>query len=103
MGLFDDAVNNAMDVWFGSDYADTVTYAGTDISAIIHERGTEDNPEGLIDFIEVEVQLSDVAGIDYENDTLVIGSDTYKYPRLKSIDSYSRIIRLVKSRRARIR
>lgn len=89
MSLFDDAIANAMDVWFGSDYAITVKYSGVDIPAHVEyeENLDEDNRSAMAKAI-LTVQCSDVAAPAYR-DPVLIGSDTWRVRNVIDGDAYS--------------
>ena len=103
MGSFDDAVTLAMDVWFGADMADPMTYNGSDIPGQVLGSGTEQDANSVFDFLDVEVKASDVPAVTYLTDTLVHNSLTWKYPRVTGQDAYTKKIRFIRNQRPKVR
>jgi hypothetical protein len=89
MGDFQDAVADAMQIWFSDDIADTVTYNGQDIKAHVSYEQNLNEQTGSADArAQIVVKKSDVAAPDYR-DTVVIGSDTWKVRNIKEGDGYT--------------
>ena len=82
------AVHFSTDAW-----AQTVTYNGTDISAILVEYTKDDNRR---DTAKIQVRAADVAAPDYR-DTVVISGDTWTVKRWTEGDGIAWEILLEKS------
>jgi len=78
---FPDAIANALGVWFGSGYAETITYAGESISALVAYGGGSTNT--VAETAVIEVKVSDVAAPAYR-DTVVIAGETWRVYRDKA-------------------
>ena len=71
-----DAVDNAMDAWFDTDeMAQTITYAGTEITADVMYGGKSTHA-GPAKTAVIEVKVADVAQPAYR-DAVVIGGNTW--------------------------
>ncbi|MEE4112713.1 MAG: hypothetical protein V2I40_07855 [Desulfobacteraceae bacterium] len=77
---FSDAIANALGVWFGSEYAETITYDGADISALVTYGGGSTN--SVAETAVIEVKVSDVPAPAYR-DAVVIAGETWRVYRDK--------------------
>jgi hypothetical protein len=93
MSLLDDIVGLGMDTWFDTDLvAQTVTYKTVAIPAHFSRDEVLDG-SGRSDHGTLEVRASDVPVPAYQ-DTVVIGTETWKVLKLISSDGYSHRIEL---------
>ena len=89
-----------MDAFFNEDeHARTVTYNGTDITAVadVGQRIAE-NDGAVVDECKLYVQVTDVADPAYR-DTVVIGSDTWRVRRALACDGYTWTLSLERDER----
>jgi hypothetical protein len=95
MSIFDDAVNDAMEVWFDADLmASLCTYNGVSIPAhFSREEAEVVNASGRGERAALEVRASDVVTPAYR-DTVVVGADTWHVMRVLSSDGYSHRLEL---------
>ena len=84
------------------DFAETVAYNSVDIPAIV-DQGAEEDANSLFDFIDIEVQGSDVAAVAYRTDTLVYDGLTWRYPKIISQDAHTKKIRFIRNQRPKAR
>lgn len=78
MTLKDD-ITSDLSVFFNTnEFAETVTYNGTDIPAIVeYEENLDEQTGSAVAIATLTIKKSDVSDPDYL-DTVVIGSDTWK-------------------------
>lgn len=93
-----------LDVFFDTDeFAETITYNSTSISAVVEYGEKFDERSGLVvATAEIEVKVSDVAD-PADDDTAVIGSNTWYYDRILSGDGYVWKLQFVRDRRLTFR
>lgn len=91
MGSFADAVESAMQTWFGADMADTVAYNGADIPG---HAGYGENLEAQVErdavrgSAQLVVRRQDVPA-PVVRDTVVIAGDTWSVVRIISGDAWT--------------
>lgn len=72
MTFAEDIISDLANVFFNTDaFAETVTYNGTDISAIVTREASGDTPARRA---TIMVQASDVAGPDYRDEVVFDGA-----------------------------
>ena len=104
MGAFNDAITDAMPIWFGADMdPETVAYNSSNIPGHIHECGTQEDSNSVFDFMDIEVINSDVATVTYRTDTLVYDGLTWRYPKVLEQDSKTKKIRFIRNQRPKAR
>jgi len=98
---FSDLKTSALSLQFSTDYfADTVTYNGSEIPAVVDYMENPDEPPGTQhDRCEILVRSSDVASPAYR-DTVVINSVTWRVFKPKSSgDNEVHVIQLYRDER----
>ena len=92
MGLFDDAVQSAMEVWFGDDMdPETVTYGATPIQAHV-EYGENRENQGFRDGSAVSANLlvrAEDVPAPVRRDAVVINTVTWYVAQILSGDGYT--------------
>jgi hypothetical protein len=81
-------INSDLSVFFNTDeFAEEVTYAGTDINALIYYGERLDERSGaLVSTCTLSIQVSDVTTPAYR-DTVVIGSATWTVTKINNGDA----------------
>lgn len=98
MGFFD-AIENAMQAWFSTDFADSVTLNGDTIQANVKPSDTETSADGIVDYLDVEFQLADYPAVVYRTDALIYSGETWRYPIVLTQDSYTKTVRFSRNKR----
>lgn len=99
MGRFDDAVGFAMSTWFGTDMTETIDYNGTDIQGHVVEYGRAEEDRVVYDYVDIEVDNTDMSEITFRTDTVVIDSVTWRYPKKLKGDPYASVFRFRRNER----
>lgn len=98
---FSDAIDNAMDVWFGDDFADAVVLNSVAVNAQVIEQGVDESSNGMAGYIDVDFKLTDYGTIAYRTDTLVYGGLTWRYPKKRAADADTVTVRFSRNVRPR--
>lgn len=95
-----DQFSSDMSVFFNTDdFAETVTYNGSDIDVIVVDTGTGEDANSVFDFLDIEVQVSDMPTVTYRTDTVVYGGLTYKYPKITAANAHTVTVRYIRNQR----
>lgn len=88
MGFADEA-ERAMDIWFGSDMAESITYNGAGIRGHLEQRSDADPGTGAVSQTAVlEIRRADVAIPTYR-DTIVAAGITWKVRNIAGGDEWT--------------
>lgn len=100
MSIFDDAINDAMEVWFDTGLmASLCTYKGVSIPAhFSREEAEVVNASGRGETATLEVRATDVASPAYR-DAVVVAGVTWYVLRVLSSDGYSHRLELYRGER----
>lgn len=99
---FNDAVQNAMPVWFGADMADLVILNGVTVPAQVTEHGLAERDDGLVDYVTVVFQKQDYPVVSYRRDTAVIDGLLWRFPVVTHNDTWTTTVRFRRNPRVRV-
>jgi hypothetical protein len=89
---FSDAMDNAMNVWFGADFADSVTLNGDTVPANVNPSEVDEKSHGLQDVLNIEFRVSDYPVVDHRSDTLAYAGAAWSNPIQVRADAYTRVV-----------
>lgn len=99
---FDTAEAYALEAWFSTDMgAITASLNGSDVTVPRPVYGQAEEGNAVYDYADIRFRLTDYAEADivYRTDTVVIGSDTWRYPKFQKKTSSTMVVRWRKSER----
>jgi hypothetical protein len=96
---FADAMSNAMEVWFGTDFADSAILNGQPVLVQAKPVEPMNDSDGLLDHLDVEFQIDDYPTVAYRTDTLSFNGTSWRYPVVVAQDSFTRTVRFSSNKR----